>query len=175
MRRAGVVCCGVLSLWLALGEEDCLGQEEVKEIEAVVPKSVDNDSGMRFLVTKSYDGSPDITDTQIAMFDDLNERTKYIYPPKVNQDDLIDKSKDVHVTVESGYFADKDGNKTALPDEATKVYITFKLAGSDAGKYRLKNPGPHEFSGKINVKKIEVDIPDNKKKTAINRRVYPER
>lgn len=162
MGRAGVVCRGVLALWLVSGQEVCLGQE-AKEIEAVIPKSINSDSGMRFLVTKNYDGAPNVTETQIAMFDDENEQKNYIYPPRITDSDLLSENKDVHVTVDSGYFADENDTKTAMPDEAKKVFITFKLAGTDAAKYKLKNPGPHSFSGKINVKKIDVDIPGNKK------------
>lgn len=163
MTRTGGVWWGAMTLWLASGQEACLGQEGPKEVEAVISKSVNSDSGMRFLVTKNYDGTPNVTETQIAMFDDLNEQKGHIYPPRIDKTALQSASDKVYVTVESGYFAKENGEKTALPDEAKRVFITFKLAGADADKYRLTNPGPHCYDGKINVKKIDVDIPDNKK------------
>ena len=123
--------------------------QEVTEVELLVYENKFPFNGRQyFLNQKPYDGTPDITQSQIDQYNSTDEK----YRPQIKSG--VADEDNVSLTY-AGYFTDDDGNKASDVKTATRVVVNILLTGKDAAKYKIKDPKTYTCQGAIYPAPVE--------------------
>ena len=139
-------------LWIAVAcmtAHAATRAQEVTEVELLVYENKFPFNGRQyFLNQKPYDGTPDITQSQIDQYNSTDEK----YRPQIKSG--VADGDNVDLTY-AGYFTDDDGNMASDVKTATRVVVNILLTGKDASKYKIKDPKTYTCQGAIYPAPVE--------------------